>query len=207
MKTLIAVPCMDQMPTLFADALARLEKVGECTQMINMGSLVYMSRDTLATKAISAEADFVLWLDSDMVFEPDTLKKMLAVLEAHPEIDILTGLYFRRTKPYTPVIYDKLDIDEQDRCTYTEFKDIPEGLFEVGGCGFGCVLMRSEVFLDVQSKYGQMFAPIGRTGEDLAFCWRARSCGCKIYCDPSIECGHVGYTVITRAVWEAVKET
>lgn len=206
MKTLIAVPCMDQMPTLFADSLARLEKVGECTQMINMGSLIYMSRDTLATKAISAEADFVLWLDSDMVFEPDTLKKMLAVLEARPEIDILTGLYFRRTKPYTPVIFDKLDIDEQDRCTYTEFKNIPEGLFEVGGCGFGCVLMRSEVFLDVQSKYGQMFAPIGRTGEDLAFCWRARSCGCKIYCDPSIECGHVGYTVITRAVWEAVKE-
>ena len=54
----------------------------------------------------------------------------------------------------------------------------------------------TDVFFDVQSKHGNMFAPLGNNGEDVAFCWRARDCGFKIYCDPSIICGHVGYSVV-----------
>ena len=203
MKILIAVPCMDQVPALFAQCLTTLKKAGECVVMFNLGSLIYSSRDTLATKAITSEADFVLWLDSDMVFSPDTLENMLATMEARQDIDILTGLYFRRTTPYTPVLFEKLDIDADEKCTYKEFDEIPGELFEVAACGFGCVLMRAEIFLDVQSRFGQMFAPIGRTGEDVAFCWRARQCGARIYCDPKIELGHVGYTVINRAFYES----
>ena len=55
--------------------------------------------------------------------------------------------------------------------------------------------MKTDPFFDVQSKFGNMFAPIGNTGEDLAFCWRARQCGFKVWCDPSIICGHVGYMI------------
>ncbi len=51
-----------------------------------------------------------------------------------------------------------------------------------------------------------MFAPIANNGEDIAFCWRARECGYKIYCDPSVECGHVGYSVVDGQFFKAFKE-
>lgn len=203
MKILIAVPCMDQVPAPFCGSLTKLRKVGNCMLAMQMGSLIYTSRNSLAAQAIQAEADYVLWLDSDMVFEPNLLERMMAVLTEN-DLDILTGLYFRRTPPYSPVLFDKLEI--KDNITeWSEFPEIPNHLFEVGGCGFGCVLMRTDPFLDVQSKFGNMFAPFGDTGEDLAFCWRARQCGFKVWCDPTIICGHVGYTISDEKFYEGYK--
>ena len=194
MKILIAVPCMDQVPAPFCQSLAMLRKVGDCVLSMQMGSLIYTSRNTLATKAIQTEADYVLWLDSDMVFEPDILERLMKTLTEN-DLDIVSGLYFRRTAPYSPVLFDKLERKHGEVFEWAEFKEIPNQLFEVGGCGFGCVLMKTDPFFDVQSKFGNMFAPIGDTGEDLAFCWRARQCGFKVWCDPSIICGHVGYMI------------
>ena len=194
MKTLIAVPCMDQVPAPFCQSLAMLQNVGDCVLAMKSGSLIYTARNDLATQAIQMDADYVFWLDSDMVFKPDTLVRMMETLKSK-DLDILTGLYFRRVPPYTPVLFDQLDLDGEI-CNWSEFKTIPEGLFEVGGCGFGCVLMKSDVFFDVQSKFGNMFAPVANNGEDIAFCIRARKCGYKIICDPSVICGHVGYSVV-----------
>ena len=201
MKILIAVPCMDQVPAPFCNSLALLQKVGDCTLMMKSGSLIYTSRNALATAAIQTEADYVFWLDSDMVFQPDILKRMLKTLQ-EKDLDMLTGLYFRRVPPYSPVLFDKLEIDGI-ACDFTEWKRIPDDLFEVGACGFGCVLMKTDVFFDVQSKFGNMFAPIGNNGEDVAFCWRARQCGYKIWCDPSVICGHVGYSVVDDQFFKA----
>lgn len=194
MKTLIAVPCMDQVPALFCGSLAQMQKPENCFFAMKIGSLIYAARNDLATMALQSECDYVFWLDADMVFKPDTLIRMMDTLQKN-DLDILTGLYFRRVPPYTPVLFDKLDMSG-DVCDWSEFKEIPEGLFEVGGCGFGCVLMKTDVFFDVQSKHGNMFAPIANNGEDIAFCWRARDCGYKIVCDPSVICGHVGYSVV-----------
>lgn len=204
MKILIAVPCMDQVPAPFCGSLAKLKKVGDCMLSMQMGSLIYTSRNALATQAIQVDADYVLWLDSDMVFEPDLLERMVDVLQKN-NLDILTGLYFRRVPPYTPVLFDTLEIRDDKTCMWTEFTEIPNTLFKVGGCGFGCVLMTTEVFYDVQSKFGNMFAPFDNTGEDLAFCWRARQCGFDIWCDPSIICGHVGYTISDEKYYESYK--
>ena len=200
MKILIAVPCMDQVPAPFCQSLAMIKKVGEVSLAMQMGSLIYTSRNNLATRAIQMESDYVLWLDSDMVFEPELLIRLMDTLKK-TESDIVTGLYFRRVPPHTPVLFDKLEM-HGSICSWTEFHEIPAEPFEVGGCGFGCVLMNTGVFFDVQSKHGNMFAPIANTGEDLAFCWRARDCGYKIICDPSIICGHVGYQIVDDEFYE-----
>ena len=64
MKTLVAVPCMDQVPAQFAQSLALLQKVDECAIAFQMGSLIYNSRNNLATMAIQKGVDQILWLDS-----------------------------------------------------------------------------------------------------------------------------------------------
>ena len=198
MKILIAIPCMDTVPTVFTQSLAMLQKVGDCAICMQVGSLVYDARNKLAEQAIKMGADLVFWLDSDMVFEPSTLVDMVKTLTDN-DLDFLTGIYYRRTPPFSAVAFKTMELNEEGtEFKWTEFDEIPNEPFEVGACGFGCVLMKTEIFVAVFSKFGQMFTPIVNCCEDIAFCWRARQCGYKIIADPSIELGHVGHTVITK---------
>ena len=204
-RILIAVPCMDQVPAPFAQSLAMIRKTeDDVACSFQMGSLIYTSRNNLALQAIKGEFDYMLWLDSDMVFSQDILVQMKKTLDKKG-LDMLSGLYFRRVPPFTPVLFDQLDISEEGICTWTDWKDVPEGLFKVGGCGFGCVLMKTDVLFDVQCKYGELFNPIANMGEDLSFCWRARQCGYDIWCDSSIVLGHVGYTVINDKFYKSYR--
>lgn len=201
MKVFIAVPCMDQLPARFCQSLAMLQRAGDTQVGFEIGSLVYFSRNNLAKAAIKAEADWVLWLDSDMTFPPDLLQRMLRICEENG-LDFLSGLYFRRNPPYSTVLYDRLEATEKG-ASFTTFESVPDDLFEIGGCGFGGVLMKTDVLMDVMGKFKRMFDPLDGLGEDLSFCWRARQCGYKLYCDASLEMGHVGYAEITREYFEA----
>lgn len=204
MNILIAVPCMDQVPAQFAQSLAMLDKGGNPVAIaFQVSSLIYTSRNELGQKAIEMGADYVLWLDSDMVFRPDTLIKLL---ESSKDGRIMTGMYFRRSAPYTPVLMQKLEVKNDKECEFEDLEEIPEGLFNVAGCGFGCVLMPGDALLSVMAKYNDLFTPNWGMGEDLAFCYRARQCGYEIVCDPSIPLGHVGNHIITRGLYEAFKE-
>jgi len=194
---------MDQVPVPFCQSLALLQKVDRCVLSMKTGSMIYASRNDLATQAVQIEADYVFWLDSDMAFQPDTLVRMMDTMQKN-DLDILTGLYFRRVNPFTPVLFKKIEINGE-ACEWEEFDKIPDGLFEVAACGFGCVLMKTDVFFDVHGKFNNMFSPIGNNGEDISFCWRARECGYKIMCDPTVICGHVGYSVVDDKFFKAFK--
>lgn len=200
MKTLIAIPCMDQVPALFAQSLSTMRMVGECQIAFQIGSLIYTSRDDLARYAMKEGFDYVLWLDSDMVFPEDFHERMLKTLTEN-NLDILSGIYYKRKPPYSPVIFDKMQLKGKI-WDYSWLEDVPDSLFEVGACGFGCVLLKTEVLMSVQLKHGYLFHPMQNGGEDVAFCVRARDCGYKIMCDPSIVCGHVGNVVITDTLYK-----
>lgn len=205
MKTLIAIPSMDQVPARFAQSLAMLQKEGDCAVTFQIGSLVYMSRDSLAQQAIQMGADRILWLDSDMVFSPDVLSCLSRTME-ETKADMVTGVYFRRVEPFTPVLYEKLEMKD-GKVNYKDWCDLPkEDVFEVAGCGFGCVLMNTDVALSILAKFHEMFLPFDGMGEDLAFCWRARQCGYKIVCNQTLPLGHVGYNVVTRGFYNVYQK-
>ena len=197
-KILICVPAMDMVATGFCQSLAMLQKSGhEVSIMFQVGSLIYDSRNRLAKQALKMSADYTMWFDSDMIFEPDTMRKLLA-----DDKDIVSGMYFRRAHPYSLVAFDELDIENK------KFKDaeIPAEMTKVGGVGFGCVLMKTEVLFNVAAKFGCWFDPVNGFGEDLSFCWRARECGYEVYLDPKVSCGHVGHVVVTEAMSRAIQE-
>ena len=206
-KILIAVPCMDMVSARFAQSLTTLKKVGQCTVSFLIGSLVYDSRNKLAGMAVEMDADYILWFDSDMVFPPDTLERMMKVLDEHPEIDVLSGLYFRRGHPFTPVLFSKLEVNDEGTLDFADVEELPDELFEIAGCGFGCVLMRTEMLLDIAAKEGggMWFSPIANAGEDCAFCIRARENGYRIFCDPNIHLGHMAYTPVTKSFYKAIQ--
>lgn len=202
MKTLIAIPCMDQLPALFAQSLSTLQKNDETIISFQIGSLVYTSRNELVKTAIATESDYIFWLDSDMVFKPSTLIDMTKELE-EKNLDLLSGLYFRRVSPYSPVLFKSLKRTDGG-VEYETFDKIPNKTFEIAGCGFGCVLMRTSMAVDVALNYKEMFDPFRGAGEDVAFCIRAGELGYKLWCNPNISLGHVGSVVVTQKHWETL---
>lgn len=205
MKVFIAIPCLETVPALFCQSLALLQRAGDTMVGFEMGSLVYEARNRLARQAIKSEADYVLWLDSDMVFSPDFLQRMMTVSKEN-DIDFLTAVCFRRKPPYTPTLFDRLEKTDAG-ASYTALMSVPDGRFTVGACGFAGVLMTTDVLMSVAaSNSGRMFDPIKGMGEDVSFCWRARQCGYDIWCNSSLEMGHVGTFVVTREFFEAYSE-
>lgn len=196
MKTLIAIPCMDNVAAPFAHSLATMEKTGECVISMNISSLIYDARNQLAAQALKAEADYILWLDSDMIVPPDVIPRMLKHMEGGK--DFVSGIYFRRRAPFAPVLYSRID-----REGHADFNDYPEDtVFEIAGAGFGCCMTRVSMLEDIALNFKDWFTPFNNYGEDLSFCLRALECGYKLYCDSTIKCGHVGTVVVDESVYK-----
>ena len=199
-KILIAVPCMDMVHASFAQSLASLNKVGQCMVNFSVGSLIYDSRNKLAAKAMKEEADYILWLDSDMVFSPDLLEKLI-----EDDKDMVSGIYFRRTSPWNPVIFKDSELKDS-RLEWTDYVEYPkETLFKVAGVGFGCVLMKTDILFDMVGRFGDWFSPLYNSGEGLSFCYRAKELGYEIWCDSRIKCGHMSHQMITEDFYKAFK--
>ena len=195
MKTLIAIPCMDNVAAPFAHSLATMEKTGECVISMNISSLIYDARNQLAAQALKAQADYILWLDSDMIVPPDVIPRMIKHMEEGK--DFVSGIYFRRRAPFAPVLYSRID-----REGHADFNDYPEDtVFEIAGAGFGCCMTRVSMLEDIALNFKDWFTPFNNYGEDLSFCLRALECGYKLYCDSTIKCGHVGTVVVDESVY------
>lgn len=207
MKTLIAIPAMDMVHTSFMRSLVGLRIVGEVDYLIPQSTLIYDARCNIANRAVQEGFDRVLWLDSDMVFEPDLMERLSARLDEGHEF--VSGVYYTRKKPSLPVILSRCRIDRSLGFPIPDTKqceEIPEELFEIEGCGFGCVMMTTKLIEDVMNEYGLFpFYPQVGFGEDLAFCLRVRELGRKIMCDGTIRCRHTGFYEYSEKDMEAKK--
>ena len=202
---MVAIPCMDTVQTEFADSLLKLRPVGMMMHAFMPCSLIYKSRNDLGQLAIRENADYVLWIDSDMVFATDTLVDLMTDIKEGR--DIVSAVCHMRRPPFRPVLYKKLRMgmkpDENEWENYDDYpKDKP---FQVEACGFGCVLMKTSVLETVINKYNDLFAPLPGFGEELSFCIRARGCGIDIWTDPKVQVGHKGSTIITGEHFEAFR--
>ena len=206
MRTLIAIPCMDMVHTIFMRALLGMNLVGECQYAISCSSLIYDARNNLAKQAIKENYDYMLWLDSDMDFQPDFMQRLFQDMEEN-NLDIVGGLYFARRAPTNPIVYEKVGYwhsEEGNEVTpmAVPYREYPKDqLFECEGIGFGGVLVKVDLLKRVQDKFGLPFSPILGFGEDLSFCARARDIGAKIYCDSRLKMGHVGLGVVTEEAY------
>ena len=205
MKTMIAIPCMDQVQTEFAQSLCGMRPVGQIRHAFLACSLIYKARTDLGKRAVEENSDFVLWLDSDVIF-PDTL--MIDMMEAIEGKDIVTGIYHMRRPPFKPVIWKKLrqgltpaENESEDYLDYPR-----DEAFQVEGCGFGAVMMRTHVLKTVMDKYHELFAPLPGFGEDLSFCIRARGCGFTIWCDPRLQIGHKASLIVSDDTFQAYRK-
>ena len=84
--------------------------------------------------------DYLFSVDHDITFPPDTLKKLLA----HDQ-DLVSGVYRQRLEPQMLEIYEPFGT----RMTTEDLYAKNWNLISIGGCGFGCVLVKKEVLAGV----------------------------------------------------------
>lgn len=131
--------------------------------------------------------DYLFSVDSDIVLPNDALEKMLAHDKA-----LVSGIYRQRLPVQTLEVYD---MDMRNIPT----EALPRNqLIEIGGCGFGCVLVKQKVFTDIgypQFEYHSAVDHKDTFSEDVDFCRKARDLGFQLYADTSIICDHKGTTL------------
>ena len=133
--------------------------------------------------------DYLFSVDSDIAFAPDTLAKLLA----HDK-DIVSGLYIQRI-PGTHTV-EVMRKNAFGGVTHVDYADIKgQGLVPIDGCGFGCVLIKTEVLKAIPYPHFLYHSAIDHANtvsEDVHFCNQARDRGFTLWADTSILCDHIG---------------
>lgn len=205
MKLMICVPCLDMMHTSFVTSLLAMERVGKTQYAFEVQSLVYESRHRLLYQAINAGADRILWLDSDMVFEPDLAKRLSEDMDMGK--DFVTAIYYKRRLPTEPLIVKSLDWYHHETLgnmsSAEPFTDWPKDrLFRIAGCGMGACMMSVDVLKDAITHYKcGPFEPVGGLSEDFSLCWRIAKMGVAMWADPRIPVGHAGLWIYGEKDW------
>ena len=200
LKYLIAIPCFDTVYTDFMLSMLNIQRVGEVYCQVVKSSLIYDARNKLADIAVKEGYDRVLWLDSDIIFDPDIMVRMSKHLDNG--LEYVSGLYFKRQFPTDPVAFKTITQEKEGKELITKalvYNDYPKNsLFQVDATGFGAVMLTTELLKKVKNKYGLPFSPQLGLGEDMSFCWRAKQVGAKLYCDSSIKLKHIGSIVYSE---------
>lgn len=147
------------------------------------------------------EYDYLMWIDSDIIFHPTQFTKLLS----HKE-DIVSGLYLMEDqKQYATVkVWDDDFFKKHGTFQFmapTDMKD-QKSLIDVSYTGMGFMLVKKGVF---ESMTYPWFKPLEKrvgdmvdfTMEDVSFCLRAQELGFKIKIDPEVRVGHYKSQVIT----------
>jgi len=156
--------------TCYIGVVGPENEIGECRDSIeaierrNYDSRIIPCRATKGYEArqqhlnnfIQSKHDFILLLDHDMIFPPDTLERLRSY-----RLPFVSGYYLRRRYqpiapvwfeypkvnrlPYKPMVYDP-------ECTAVDpatGQTLPR-LHKLGASGWGCILVHREVVLAVQ---------------------------------------------------------
>jgi len=165
-------------------------------------------RNRSAEAAITNDAEFLLFLDDDMLLPHDLVPRLVGhsnVLNA----DVVGCLYTNRRSPFRVVgrTLHGADIDQRVAIDLNE----KQSVVEVGAVGAGAMLIRTDTLKKFEPPYFTTTPPLG---EDYALCKRVLECGGRVVCDFGVSTrlhgktfpglGHLG--VYPYSLLDALKE-
>jgi glycosyltransferase involved in cell wall biosynthesis len=165
-------------------------------------SVVSRARNLLAQDMLDSNCDYLMFIDSDINFEPEDIFRLMA-WGSDPKKGIVAAV--PRTRSETKTYIANLDYDENNELTMNGM-----GLVRAERVATAFMLVRREVFVELDAAHPEwryydkrtdrtvpcmfdfMLTEEGYIGEDYLFCDRAREIGFEVWVDPSITLGHMG---------------
>lgn len=135
-----------------------------------------------------AKGDWILMLDTDHMFAPDLLDRLLFYKNKY-KCRVISGIYQYKFPPHAPVA----NLWGENN-TIIPILDWPrnEEILQVGPCGAGCLLVDRSVYTEIINHFRtNPFSIIQGLSEDYSFFWRCKELGIATYLAPKVECHHV----------------
>jgi len=144
----ILVPTKDTVYSHFSYSLSNMIKL--TTQMgiethlfFDSSTILINQRERLINQAIEVGSEWVLWLDSDMMFPPTVLMRLLS----HNQ-NLVGCNYMKRSYPFKTVAFT--DTSDWENWIPIEYSN---NLVDAEAAGMGCVLMKTELFKQLEKPY------------------------------------------------------
>jgi glycosyltransferase involved in cell wall biosynthesis len=184
-RIVVGIPSFEMVHADFAMSLAVLARRTAEHELFFVNaknSLVAEARNRIVAAARELQAGAILFLDSDLVFPPDTLARLLA-----HDLPVVCATYARRTPPH----------DAVGAMLEGDFSSQPGTLARMKRVPTGCLLLALPVL-------AQLPDPVFRTGidpetaaivgEDYVLSDALRACGTELWCDLALsrELRHLG---------------
>ena len=200
-RVLITIPCFERVckETLKSIFTLIIPENVEAEFNYQMGYTVVQARNRQVFESMAGEFDYTLFVDSDVILPLHLLVNLMRA-----NADLATGWYIKKIPngPKITEIYarkrfnDELEnVMEEELVKWAGGAPVP-----IGGCGFGCTLIKNSVFRAMEKFEGNWFEYVeGKKddkfyicSEDLKFCERMRDLKMTLVCDASLRCFHVG---------------
>ncbi len=181
---LVGLPYWGDVDSDFVNSMLQMDKPG------GHGAVLYArtertqivpARNLIADRAIEYNSQWLLFVDTDMVFGAKSLVQLLTHAAANKEISIIGALSYKRQPPFMPCIFMPKEGKGWKYCKVPE----KSGIYEVGGIGMGFTLIKTKVFKDLKKPYFKGWR------EDLNFCNNARKAGHRVFVDTTVQVGHL----------------
>jgi GT2 family glycosyltransferase len=152
------------------------------------------------------DAHWLLWIDTDMGFAPDTLDRLFAA--ADPELrPIVGGLCFTQREEEsdgmggwrcraTPTVFDWTVLDDGKTGFSVRWDYPPNALTRCAGTGSACVLIHRSVFERIHAEYGTWYDRVPNPAmgqvisEDLSLCLRAGALNIPVHVHTGVKTTH-----------------
>ena len=196
----ILVPTKDTVYSHFSYSLSNMIKL--TTQMgiethlfFDASTILINQRESLIKQAIEVGSEWVLWLDSDMMFPPSVLMRLLA----HNE-DLVGCNYMKRSYPFKTVAFT--DTSDWENWIPIQYSN---ELVEAEAVGMGCILMKTALFKELQKPYFEYtYQPKTEDwgGEDFTLFKKFNKLGHKLKIDMNLsnEIYHIGTFAYGRSM-------
>ena len=191
-KLAVCIPCRDTLHSAHAMSLIELVKFNTMNDIdthvfMDASTVLLTQRERLAAMALEFGAEYMLWLDSDIVFPSTTAVRLLG----HKE-DVVAANYVRRQLPAKGVAYESME-NWQNPLSF----DVRDELVPVAGVGMGCMLMKTDIFLELSKPWFEFeWTPSSNDflGEDMVLCRKIAATGRQVKIDTALshELRHLG---------------
>lgn len=124
-------------------------------------------------------------------------------------MSVITGLYFGRTQPFEPVIFDAVTENEGHRWYKRKFMQPQDrGIIHIDACGDGCLMIHRNVLERIPYPWWQYGETLpDQCDHDMVFCRKVREAGFLLWCDTDVRVDHITSMAVrpvrnVRGEWE-----